>query len=84
MSDDAELVATARAFAQRQDGPLRKLIHRLADRVEGMPPLASGGLAFDAVRIFLRERKVNLMGWQWKRVQGPVTMKQEGEDWVEL
>ena len=83
MSDDAELAGRAREFAQRQEGPLRRLLHRLADRVEGAPP-SSVSVAFPAVREFLRSRKVNLMGWQWKRLEGPVTMKEEDGEWVEL
>lgn len=82
--DDATLVAVARDHAQRQEGFLRRLIHVLADRVSGAPPSDSGGITFPAVWKFLRSRKVNLMGWQWKRVEGPVTMKQDGEEWVEL
>ncbi len=80
----SDLAGRAREFAQRQDGPLRKLLHELADVAESVAPTPSASKGAAYVYEFLRSRKVNLMGWQWKRVRGPVTMKQEGEEWVEL
>jgi hypothetical protein len=84
-----DLAIQLRAHAKNEEfGIRRNLLRAAADAIEGLLPSAGSeaGLECEAVRQFLLERKVNLMRWQWKRVEGPPTMRRDPDtdEWTEL
>lgn len=85
----AELAERARGWAQKEPprSPMRRFLHELADALEGKvdaPPSSSNGITYEEVLKFQRARNVKVLPWQRKRLQGPETMRFDGEEWVEL
>ena len=89
---DAELKDLAiqlRGHARNEEfGIRRNLLRDAADAIERMlsQPGSSDDPGYKAVRQFLLEHKVNLMGWQWQRLEAPPTMSLDPTtgEWVEL
>jgi hypothetical protein len=89
-----DLTIQLRAHAKNEPfGIRRNMMRAAADAIDelltrdhSVSELSEGSMEYAAVRQFLLSRKVNLMGWQWQRLEGAATMREEPAtgEWVKL